>query len=149
MALPFQQIACLDLETFYSDSYGLGKLDTTEYIRSSEFEAQTLALKVIGDKERPQVWVGHDEIYRGLRTLDWSITACLAHHTNFDGLILTHHFGVYPCFWLDTMAMSRFVFGVDCGASLDAVAQRGALLVKPSSSRCATSSTLITAPSMS
>ena len=124
MSLPFQQIACLDFETFYSDAYGLGKLDTTDYIRSSEFEAQTLALKVIGTSGRPAVWVGFDEIYRGLRAIDWSVTACLAHHTNFDGLILTHHFGVYPCFWLDTMAMSRFVFGVDCGAGLDAVAKR-------------------------
>lgn len=124
MALPFQQIACLDFETYYSDSYGLGKLDTTEYIRSAEFEAQTLALKVIGSEGRPQVWVGYDEISRGLRAIDWSITACLAHHTNFDGLILTHHFGVYPCFWLDTMGMARFVFGVDCGASLDATAKR-------------------------
>lgn len=124
MALPFQQIACLDYETFYSDEYGLGKLDTTDYIRDERFEAQTLGLKVVGAKGRPQVWVGHDEIYQGLRTLDWSITACLAHHTNFDGLILTHHFGVYPCFWLDTMAMARFVFGVDSPAGLDAVARR-------------------------
>jgi len=124
MALPFQQIACLDFETFYSDEYGLGKLDTTDYIRDERFEAQTLGLKVVGTKGRPQVWVGYDEIYQGLRTLDWSITACLAHHTNFDGLILTHHFGVFPCFWLDTMGMSRFTFGVDSPASLDAVAKR-------------------------
>lgn len=124
MTLPFKQIACLDMETFYSDSYGLGKLDTTEYIRSPQFEAQTAALKLVGSEGRPHVWVGHEEIYRGLREIDWSVTACLAHHTNFDGLILTHHFGVFPCFWLDTMGMARFAFGVDSSASLAAVTEK-------------------------
>lgn len=124
MSVPFKQIAALDFETFYSDSHSLSKMATTEYIRSPEFEAQTMALKLVGTNARPQVWIGYDAIYNGLRTIDWSITGCLAHHTNFDGLILTHHFGVYPCFWLDTMAMARFVFGVDESASLDQVSKK-------------------------
>jgi DNA polymerase len=97
---------------------------TTEYIRGAQFEAQTCALKLVGASGRPTVWVGFDEIYHGLRTIDWSRTAFMAHHCNFDGLILTHHFGVYPAFWLDTLAMARFVLGVDKPLGLDQLSRR-------------------------
>lgn len=43
---------------------------------------------------------------------------------NFDGLIATHHFGINPCFWLDTMGMSRLVYGADVLHSLDALSKR-------------------------
>jgi DNA polymerase len=124
MSLPFDQIACCDYESFYSDDFGFGKLAMTEYVRGDQWETQTCAMKVVGAKGRPVVWVGHDEIYRGLRTIDWSRTAFMAHNTNFDGLISTHHFGVYPCFWIDTLAMARFVLGVDKPLGLDQLSQR-------------------------
>lgn len=124
MSLPFDQIACVDYESFYSDDFGFGKLAMTEYVRGKEWETQTCALKIVGTTGRPAVWVGHDEIYHELRAIDWSRTAFMGHHTNFDGLITTHHFGVYPCFWLDTLAMARFVLGVDKPLGLDQLSQR-------------------------
>ena len=30
------------------------------------------------------------------RAIDWPNTACLAHHAQFDGLILSHHYGSSP-----------------------------------------------------
>ena len=124
MSLPFKQVLCIDFETFYSADVGFSKQAMTEYIRDPRWETQTCAAKFIGSDDATQVWVGHDEISENLRAIDWRSTALLAHNTNFEGLILTHHFGVYPCFWLDTMAMARFVFGVDTSAGLDAVAKK-------------------------
>ena len=37
--------------------------------------------------------------------------AFLCHHAHFDGLILSHHFGVKPRYWLDTLSMARQVLG--------------------------------------
>lgn len=124
MSLPFDQILCADMETHYSDEIGFRKQAMTEYIRDPRWETQTCAAKFVGSDDATQVWVGHDEISRNLRAVDWSRTALLAHHTQFEGLILTHHFGVYPCFWLDTMAMASFIFGVDASIGLDAVATK-------------------------
>ena len=124
MSLPFDRVLCCDFETFYSDDVGFSKQAMTEYIRDPQWETQTCAAKFIGSDDPTQVWVGHDEIAHNLRAIDWSRTALLAQHTNFEGLILTHHFGVYPAFWLDTMAMSTFVFGVDVSCGLDATAKR-------------------------
>ena len=37
--------------------------------------------------------------------------AFLCHHAHFDGLILSHHFGIKPKYWLDTLSMARQVLG--------------------------------------
>lgn len=41
----------------------------------------------------------------------------------FDGLILSHHYGVVPRIYYDTLSMARGLFSNDIGASLDEVAQ--------------------------
>ena len=48
----------------------------------------------------------------------------LAHNTMFDGAILSWIFDVHPKMLLDTMCMSRALFGVEVSSSLAAVAQR-------------------------
>jgi hypothetical protein len=53
--------------------------------------------------------------------VDWSQVACSAHHAQFDGLILSHHYGVRPARWLDTLSMSRAVNGNRIGNSLEAL----------------------------
>jgi DNA polymerase len=122
VSLPFTHIACVDFETFYSDEYTLKKLSTTDYIRDDRFEAQSCAIYL--DDNEVIVAAGYDEIVYELGRIDWSTTAFLGHHTQFDGLIATHHFGVYPCFWLDTMSMARMAFGVDSSVSLKALTER-------------------------
>lgn len=122
MSLPFDQIAFIDFETFFDSEYTLKKMAMTEYIRDARFEAQTCALRL--GNAPVQSCVGAEAIQRALRAVDWSHTACCAHHAQFDGLIATHHFGVYPSFWLDTLSMARAVYGVDASHALGPLCER-------------------------
>lgn len=129
MTLPFEWIASTDFETYYDDEYSLRKIAATDYIRDERFEAQTCAITLFrADQDpsgvEPDVYAGYDDILAALQAIDWSKTAFLGHHTQFDGLITTHHFGVYPCLWLDTMSMGRAVFGVDGSVSLKSLCER-------------------------
>lgn len=121
----FSQVAGVDFETHYADDYGLRceNLSMTDYIRHERFEAQTCAVQ-LDTWEEPQVAVGKQQIAELLAEIDWAKTAWLSHHTHFDGLIGTHHFGIQPCFWLDTMPMSRSIFGVDVNHSHDILSKR-------------------------
>lgn len=123
MTLPFDQIAFVDFETYFDAEYTLKKkMPMTEYIRDGRFEAQTCAIKLDGD---PAVaYAGFEGIANALHGIDWSRTAFCGHHTQFDGLIATHHFGVYPAFWLDTLSMARMVYGVDASHALGPLTER-------------------------
>ena len=48
--------------------------------------------------------------------------AFLCHHAQFDGLILSHHFGIRPKHWLDTLSMARYLHGQNLGLSLESLA---------------------------
>jgi hypothetical protein len=119
-ALPFvprsqlyDRIVSIDFETYYDKQYSLRAKDfsTTDYIRHPNFKTHCVGIQ-FDDWEEPLVLAG-DDIVDFFATVDWSRTAVAAQHTHFDGLILTHHYGVYPAFWLDTLSMSRTVFGTD------------------------------------
>jgi DNA polymerase len=111
------RIITLDFETYYDKEYTLTKLTTEEYIRSEQFEAIMVGYKiddgpsgtVVGPKERIQAF---------LDSLDIPDAAVLAHHAQFDGLILSHHFNLRPRIWFDTLAMARPVLGLQVGGSL-------------------------------
>lgn len=122
MGLPYKHIATCDFETFFDKDYTLKKLFMTDYIQDDRFEALTCAIKM--DDQPAEVHAGYDEILRALKSIDWNETAFLGHHTQFDGLISTHRFGVFPCFWLDTLSMARAVLGTDVALSLLAVCAR-------------------------
>lgn len=121
MSLPFDQIAFVDMETFFDSEYTLKKMAMTEYIRDARFEAQTCAVRL---GRRTMKAVGSGDIRTMLGDIDWSRTAFCAHHAQFDGLIATHHFGVYPAFWLDTLSMARVVYGVDSSHALGPLCER-------------------------
>lgn len=65
-----------------------------------------------------------EEFERFVREVDWARTMFVAHHTHFDGMILTHHYGVYPAMWACTLSMSRLIFGVDVAHGLDDLSKR-------------------------
>ncbi len=117
------------METYYDDELSLRKMSMTDYIWDDRFEAQTCAVQLLGVDGTPlwpeaEVAAGRDDIITLLREIDWSTTALLGHHTQFDGLIATHHFGVYPCFWICTLSMARAIYGTDTSVSLNSVAQK-------------------------
>src|SRR6266851_1147132 len=110
---------CLDFETYYDADYTLKKLTTEEYIRDQRFEALCLGVSENGEKS----YYGQEEIEPYLWSLQRSDAAVICHHTHFDGLILTHHFGFIPSLWLDTLSMSRAVHGLNAKHSLEALAK--------------------------
>lgn len=97
----------LDFETFFSDQYTLSKMTTEEYVRDRQFEA--LCVSVV--KGGKGTTIPQEHLKAFFQSYDFSDTAIVAHHAQFDGLILSHHYGIKPLFWFDTISMARILFG--------------------------------------
>lgn len=121
-------IVTLDFETYFDDEYSLKKMTTEAYIRDPRFEVLGVGVKFLFDHEwyakGESVWWGPDALDDDiLNIIDGSRTAVLAHHAQFDGLILSHHFGVKPALWLDTLSMGRMVLGNHLSVALASLAK--------------------------
>lgn len=119
--MKYEHVVTLDFETYFSQEYSLKSksLNTSSYIRHPEFKVQCVALKI---DDQPAVWCRDRDVDRVVHAIDWSRSALLCHHTAFDGLILSHHFGIVPAYYLDTLSMARALHSNALGASLDTVA---------------------------
>jgi hypothetical protein len=113
-------VITLDFETYYDQDFTLSKLTTEEYVRDARFEVHGCA--IAPDGTVPLWWTG-SELKAFLNDIDWSNTACLCHHAQFDGLILSHVYGIKPKFWLDTLSMGRLLLGTHLSVSLASLAQ--------------------------
>ena len=106
----------LDFETYYSQDYTLSNLTTEAYVRDPRFEEILLGVKI---NAAPAFWIMPDRAAHFLeREVDWANTAVICHHAHFDGLILSHHHGVKPAMWIDTLSMARILDGPKAGNSL-------------------------------
>ncbi|RLA51616.1 MAG: hypothetical protein DRR42_09870 [Gammaproteobacteria bacterium] len=113
-------IITLDFETYWDKDYTLRKLATSEYIRDDRFKAQCVGIKIGANNV---VWVPDKNVEEALRSIDWASYALLAHHTQFDGFILTERYGIIPAYYLCTLSMGRGLHSIGVGASLDALAR--------------------------
>jgi hypothetical protein len=113
-------ILTLDFETYFDANYTLTKLSNTEYIRDGRFKAHGVGIKF--DYQRKPQWYTAEEIARRLDGFDWDNIQLLCHHTHFDALILQHHYGHKPAYYLDTLSMARPVHGGAIKNRLDDVA---------------------------
>lgn len=119
-------LVTLDFETHYSATYHMDRkrkhgLTTEEYVRDPRFETIGVGVKV---GKAPSVWMEADDFRAWATRAPWPKLAVLAHHAHFEGLVLSHHFGVSPGFWLDTLSMARAVVGEGHGLGLGPLAQR-------------------------
>ncbi len=112
-------IVTLDFETFYSDDYSLKKMTTEAYIRDPRFEVLGCGFRYSSDGALN--WYRGTDMQIMLNGL-WD-HAVLCHHAQFDGLILSHHFGIRPALWLDTLSMARLVVGNHLSVALDSLAK--------------------------
>lgn len=117
-------ILTLDFETYYSADYTLKKLTTEAYIRDPRFKAHGAGIRWPDGRLE---WIPHDRLPSVLASIDWTTTAALAHHAQFDGLILSHHYGHHPARWIDTLSMARML---GLPGSLAALAQHFRLTPK-------------------
>ena len=114
------RVVTLDFETYYDADYTLKKLSTSEYIRDPRFKAQMVGIK-IGNK--PTKWYGAKKIKAALNAINWGTHAVLCHNVQFDGFILSHHYGIKPHFYYDTLSMARGLHSNEIDAGLDDVAK--------------------------
>ena len=119
--MKYEHIVTLDFETYFSQEYSLRStaFNTSEYIRNPDFKAQCVGIKI---GTQPVAWFRDRDVAAAIRSIDWSAAALLAHHTAFDGFILSHHYGVVPAYYLDTLSMARALHSNAIGAGLDEVA---------------------------
>lgn len=116
-------IITLDAETFFDDAFTLKKMTTEAYIRDPRFEVHGWAIRY-PDGRRD--WVRNPAAL----DVDWAKVAILCHHAAFDGLILSHHYGIKPKLWLDTLSMARLMLGNHVRASLESLAAHFGLAPK-------------------
>lgn len=98
---------------------GRGGLTTSEYVHDERFKMHCISVRSIHDNR--STVMTEAEWKRYAKTVNWKRTGFLAHHTHFDGLINSYHYGVRPAFMLDTMSMGRSVLPVTVGDGLDAM----------------------------
>ena len=121
-------ILTLDFETYFDNDYSLSKMTTESYIRDERFEALGVGLRWGND--RRGYWVAGDAVTPTLAGIRWDNTAVLCHHAHFDGLILSHHYGVKPYAWLDTLSMARLMLGNHISVGLESLARHYGLAGK-------------------
>ena len=114
------KLITLDFETYFADDYTLSKMTTEEYIRDPRFKPHLVGIKV---GENPATWVPPDWLRGAEARALIKTNALLAHHAQFDGLILAHHFNLRPALWFDTLPMARLMFGTEVGGSLAKLAK--------------------------
>lgn len=98
-------IITADFETFWAKDYTLKIMTTEAYVRDPRFKCHGVALKF---DDQPAVWHPPSMLMYDVKLRELiSRSAMLAHHAQFDGLILSHHFDLRPALWLDTLSMAR------------------------------------------
>jgi DNA polymerase len=111
-------IVTIDFETYYDRDYSLSKMTTESYIRDKRFQVIGVAVKVNNNKTE---WYSGDDVGSFLDSLMLSDKYLLAHHSAFDGAILSWHYNIKPKFWFDTMSMARPKHSMTIGCSLNAL----------------------------
>ena len=113
----------LDVESYYSQDFSLGKMTTEAYIRSPEFEVIGFSYSLDGSEPR---WVTGNDDYIGdrLRQLELHKHNLVCHNTAFDGAVLAWRYGVVPKYYFDTLSMARPLHNnTKVGGSLAKLAQ--------------------------
>jgi hypothetical protein len=117
----------MDAETFFSDEFSLSKMTTEAYCRDKRFEVHGWAVR---SPEHKPVWWTHAEAVEKFKQIDWMQTDILAHHAQFDLLILNHLYGVRPRFIFDTLSEARLLLGNHLSVSLDNLSKHFKLSAK-------------------
>lgn len=117
--IDWDRLVTIDLETYFDQDYTLKKMSTSEYVRDKRFKAQMVGIKI--GRKKTRVFAGGTRIMTALKSINWSTHALLCHNTAFDGLILSHHYGVVPKRYYDTLSMARGLHSNEIGGGLDEV----------------------------
>lgn len=110
----------IDLETYWSATHSLSKMNPILYCLHPETEIISCAAKVGG--EDTYVTFGEDKIRKQTMQFDWSDKIVVGHNLSlFDAMILKWRLGVKPARWACTLAMARPLHGLTTGLSLESL----------------------------
>lgn len=100
----------IDFETYYGDGYSLSlkEITTESYVRDPRFKIHGMGIAV---GSGPAKWVPPHLIRPVLERVRIQDNAMVGHNLQFDGFILSQHFGIIPKMYIDTLGMSRAVIG--------------------------------------
>lgn len=114
----------VDFESYFDDRLSLRKKDMTlsKYISDPEFMVHTMQV-AIADGPIEYI-IGEEAIKEYLDANMHKDTVLIAQNTNFDGMVVTQHFGLKPGFYLDIMGMSRALYPHEMFHDLGSQAKR-------------------------
>lgn len=116
------ELLTLDFETYYGADYTLSQMTTEAYVRDPRFEMILVSVKW---NDSPAFWLLRERFEHFIQNeVDWADVALVNHHSHFDGLILSHHFGKQPAMYIDTLSMARVIDGPKAGNSLHDLCER-------------------------
>jgi hypothetical protein len=92
------------------EGYSLGKMTMEAYVRDPRFAATCLGYAYFENGAIVSGWIGHAEIRKFLEEVAWPNTSVLCHNAQCDGLILSHHYGIHPRYFLDTLSVARAIY---------------------------------------
>jgi len=115
------EIYGVDFETYYDNTYSLRRMPNTEYIFDPRFAVHGAAVRA--SRWSKAKFLNASQFKTFVRSVNWSRSGFLAHHAHFDGLIASHHFGVRPKLYLDTLSMARPVMPVRVALNLDSLSR--------------------------
>jgi hypothetical protein len=105
MKLP-PHVLTIDFETFWSADFTLKKLSIEEYVRSPQFLVFGASIKYGNEPSR---WITAKDLPAFFANVPWQDVAVIHQNAPFDALILSHHYGVAPAFYICTLAMARMM----------------------------------------
>lgn len=91
----------IDFETHFDQEYSLKKLSTEEYVRDPRFKIHCAAVVISSGEKK----VFTENFTENLAPYMDGFVIC--QKSQFDGLILSHHLGLYPRYWGCTLSMAR------------------------------------------
>lgn len=117
-SVDLDRVVTVDFETYFDQDYTMKKMSTSEYVRDKRFKAQMVGIKI--GRKPTKIYTGA-AITRALRAINWNTHTLLAHNAAFDCFILSHHFGIVPSRYYDTLSMARGLHSNEIGAGLEEV----------------------------
>lgn len=107
----------IDLESFWSQTHSLSKMNPIAYVMHPETEIISAAAKTGG--RHTCVTFGEKSVGENLRNFPWHDKMVIGHNMSmFDAMILAWRFGVKPAMWCCTLAMARPIHAKTTGLSL-------------------------------
>lgn len=116
------ELVALDFETRWGTGYTLKSMSLTEYVRDPRFDVHAFAIARQSENFTPR-FIRKPEARDYLASLPWNDMCVSAHHMNFDGLVLSEFYKLFPARYFCTQSGARFWHKSETRHGLDDLAR--------------------------